>query len=144
MLDQERVERDPVASGDGATERLFRLFRGAGAHEPEPVRNTVDVGVDRDRRDPVAEDQDAVRRLRPYPREARELGKGTGDVSMKALENRSSAPRQDTGLRAVEPGRPDQGLEVGRTRAREELRVRVAREQPGAGDVGRLVPRPLR
>ncbi len=119
MLDQERVERDPVALGDGATERLFRLFRGAGTHEPEPVRNAVDVGVDRDRRDPVAEDQNAVRRLRPHPREARELGKGTGDVSVEALEDRSSAPGQGAGLRAVEPSRPDQGLDIGRTRARE-------------------------
>jgi hypothetical protein len=63
VLDEERIDRDPVARIDRLAESRFGLFGSPGPDDAETVRDAVHVGVDRDRRDPVAEDEDAVRGL---------------------------------------------------------------------------------
>lgn len=144
MLHEEGIERDPVPHGDRSTERLLRLLGPLGPDDPEPVCDAVHVGVDRDRRDSVAKDEDAVRRLGPHPGQARQLRERPRHRPPKALEERASVPGQDSGLRAIEADRPDQRFDVGWLRPSEELHGRISREQPRARGIGRLVPCPLR
>ncbi len=144
MLDEQGIERDPVALGHNLAEPRFRLFRRARPHHAEPVGDAVDVRVDRYRRDPVPEHEDAIRRLGPDVREREELVERARDLAAVAVEQRlrgrPDAPRLDP----VETRRADQGLDLRDRRGRETTGVGVAREEPGARDVGVLVARPLR
>ena len=45
---EEIVIENPVFFGQDFSERELRLFRSFGADEPEPVRNSVDMGIDAD------------------------------------------------------------------------------------------------
>lgn len=144
MLDEQRVERDPVALGHHLAQAGLRFLGSSGAHDPEAVRDPVDVGVDGDRRDPIAEDEHAVRRLRPDPGERRELGKGPRDGPAEPREYLARAVADEVRLRVVEPGPSDQRFDLGRPRRREARRVRVPSEEERARPVGRLVPRSLR
>ena len=144
MLDEERVERDPVLRVEHLAQRRFGLLGGPGPHDAEPVRDAVDVRVDRDRRDPVAEDEDAVRRLRADPGQRRQRLEAARDLPVEPVEHRRGAGPDHAGFDPVEAGRPDQRLEVGRTRPGERRGVGVAREEARARDVGVRVARPLR
>jgi hypothetical protein len=143
VLDEEGVERDPVAGGDHPLERRFGLLRAPGPNEPEPVRDPVDVRIDGDRGQPVAEDEDAPGGLRPDPREGDQLAARARDLAAVALEELPGARTDPSRLGPIEPDRPDQRLELGDRRPGERPGVRVPGEQRGRGDVRRLVAGPL-
>jgi hypothetical protein len=144
VLDQKRVDRDPVPLRDGGPEGGLRLFRGLGLDDAEPVRDPVDVGVDRHPRDPVPEDEDAVGRLRPDAGERGQFLERPGDDAPEPVEDLPRAGADRPGLRVVEPGLADQRFDLPGRRVREAPGVGVLREQPGRGGVGVLVPGPLR
>ncbi len=139
MLHEERVERDPVAGVDRGPQPGLGLLGGPGPDHPQPVRDAMDVGVDGDRRDAVAEDEDAVRGLRTDPRKRRELLERAGDLAAEPVEEVARARADRPGLRPVEADRPDQRLDRSRPRGRERTRVGEPCEQPRGGDVGLLV-----
>jgi hypothetical protein len=143
VLDQERVHGDPVPSVDRLPQRRLGLLRRARADDPQSVRDPVDVGVDGDRRDPVTEDENAVRGLRPDA--------GQGDQLIERLRNRSPEPLEDFAgddpehprLHPVESGRADERLDLRATRPGEGPRIGEPGEQPRARDIGVRVPCPL-
>jgi hypothetical protein len=110
MLDQERVERDPVSAIDASSERRLGLFGRARADDPEAVRDAVDVRIHRDRGDPVAEDEHAVRGLRPDPGESDQLLERPRDLAVPSVEDDAGTGTDDLRLRVVEPRRADQPL----------------------------------
>ena len=140
MLHQERVQRDPVPGRDRPPQLRLGLLRALGADQPEPVRDPVDVGVDRDRRDPVAEDQDAVRGLRSDPGKARERREVARHRPLEPRQDLRRAAADRARLRAVESRAPDQRLDLLDRRGGERLGGTEPREKGGARDVGRLVP----
>jgi len=140
VLDQQRVERDPVLPGEDLPQAFLRLLGGAGAHDPEAVRDPVHVGVDGDRRDPVAEDQDAVRGLRADPGERRELVEVLRDHARKSSEDLGGARADRPRLGVVEARSPNERLDGPGGRCRETHGVRVPGEQARARGIGRLVP----
>lgn len=144
MLDEERVERDPVPSVEDRAEPFLGLGRGPGAQDAEPVRDAVDVGVDRDRGDRVAEDEHAVRRLRADAGKRYEGVVGARDLAPEPLEDRPSALADHAALRPVESGRADQRLHLVRRGTGERARVGEPGEQPGRRNVGVRVPGALR
>ena len=144
MLDEQGVDGDPVPRVDPFSQRSLGLFGRPGPHDAEPVRDPMDVGVHRDRRDPVAEDEDAVRGLRPDAGERHERFKVAGDHSAEPLQDLGRHPAEDPGLHPVEPRRPDQWFDLGRGGAGERRRVREPLEEAGACDVGVRVAGPLR
>lgn len=144
MLDQERVERDPVARVDPLAQGRFGLFRSSGPYDPEAVRDAVDVGVDRDRRDSEAEDENAVRGLRSDPGELEQRLHRPGHLAPVAVEEDASALADDPRFGVIETGGTDQALDGSPGRGGEVGRARVAREELRAGDIGRLVAGPLR
>ena len=144
MLDEQRVERDPVPRVDRLAQPPLRLLGGAGAHDAEAVGDPMHVRVDGDRRLAVGEDQDAVGGLRAHTRQREELLARARDLSAMPLEERLGARPEDAAFRPVEPHRPDQPLDVCASGPGEAPRVRVPGEQPRRGDVRRLVARPLR
>jgi len=143
VLDEQRVEGDPVGARHHARERPLRRFGRPRADDAEAVRDPVHVGVDRDRRDPVPEHEHAVRRLRADVRQAHERLKVPGDLAAEPVEERLGARPHAPGLHAVEPGRPDERLDRLGPGPRERAGIRVPREQAGARDVGVRVPGPL-
>ena len=143
MLDEERVEGDPVPGVDDLPETGLRLRRGPGPEDPEAVDDAVDVGIDRDRRYRVAEDEDAVRGLRADPGERGQLVERPGNHSSEALEELPGALSDRPPLDVVEAGRADQSLDRPGIRPRERRGVRVPREELGARDVRVRVPCPL-
>jgi hypothetical protein len=140
VLDEQGIERDPVLRVDGAGEFALRLLGGTRPHDAEAVRDPVDVGVDRDRRDPVSEHEHAVRRLGTDAVEGRQLVERTGDDPVKPAEEVARHRPDHPGLRVVESGPADERLDRPRRSGGEGGRVRVPREQEGARRVGRLVP----
>jgi len=143
VLDQERIDGDPEARVDPLTKRLFRRLGRLRADDAEPVRDPMDVRIDRDRRDPVAEDQHAVRRLRTDARQRNEFLVGTGNDPAESVEDLSGHHAEHPCLHAVEPGRPDERLDLGALRAGEGGRVREPGEEARARRVGVRIPRPL-
>jgi hypothetical protein len=140
VLDEERVEGDPVRGIDARRQRAFGLLGGPGPDHAEPVGDAVHVGVDGDGGDPVAEDEHAVRRLRPDPRQRDERVVRPRHGPAEPVEDRGRGRPDRPGLGMVEPRPPDQRLDPVGRRGGERRRVRVPREQPRARDVGRLVP----
>jgi len=143
VLYEQRIDRDPVPAVDRPGERPLGLLGRAGAHDAQPVRDPVDVGVDRDRRDPVPEDEHAVRRLRPHAPQARQFLERLRDDPAEAPEDLARDLADDAGLGVVEPGSSDQRLDGRGGRAGQGGRIGVLGEQSRARDVGRLVPGPL-
>jgi hypothetical protein len=144
VLDEQRVERDPVLRVDRPGEGPLGLLRRSRSDDPEPVRDPVDVRVDRDRRDPVAEDKDAVGRLGPDALQGRQLVERPGDHAPEAVEEVPGDLVDDPRLRVVESGPSDERLDRGRRSGGERWRVGVPGEQERARHVRRFVPRPLR
>jgi hypothetical protein len=144
VLDEERVERDPVPFGDDLPQLCLRLYGGPRPHDPEPVRDAVDVGVHRDRGDRVAEDEDAVRGLGSDPPDRLELRERPRDDPAEPVADLACALADHPGLRMVEAGLPDQGFDLARIGGGEGGRVRVPGEQSGARDVGVRVAGALR
>lgn len=144
MLHQHRIEGEPVPLGKEPPERRLRLPRGLRADDAQPIREPVHVGVDRDRRDPVAEDEHAVGGLGADPRQGRQLFEGARDDAREPVEDLLRARSYGPRLRPVEPDRADQRLDVPRPGAGEAGGVGEFREEPGRGDIGLLVARPLR
>ncbi len=143
MLDQERVDGDPVPLGDGGPEGGLRLLGGLRPDHAEPVRDPVDVGVDRHPRDPVPEHEHAVRGLGADAWERRQLLEGLGDDAPEPLEDlprrRPDRPR----LGVVEIDLANPGLDPPNRRLRKARRIREACEESRRRGVGALVPRPL-
>jgi hypothetical protein len=104
----------------------------------------VHVGVDRDRRDPVAEDQHAVRGLRADARERRQLLEGLRYRTVEPVPDLSRDDPEHAGLHVVEAGHPDERLDVGALRAGERGSVREPGEETRARDVRVRVARALR
>ena len=128
MLDQERIDRYPEPGIDALPERSLGLLRGPGPNDAKTVRDPVHVSIDRDRRDAVAEDEDAVRGLGADPGERGELLEGPGDDPVEALEELARARSDHAGLDAVESGRPDEPLDLGGASVAERGSVREPRE----------------
>ena len=143
MLDEERVERDPVAFRDDLPEANLGLLGRAGPDDPESVRDAVDMRVDGDRRDPVAENEDAVRGLGSHARERSELVERPGHGPAEPVDDLASALADHARLDVVEAGRPDQRLDLAGPRGGEARRVRVAGEEARAREIGVLVARTL-
>ena len=143
MLDQERIEGDPVPLVHDLPEARLRLLRGTRPHHPEPVRDPMDMGVDGDRRDPVAEDEDAVRGLWTDAGKRQQFLHRPGHDAREAGLNLAGRVPDDPGLDTVEAGRADQWLDLARRSGRERRRVRESLEEPGARDIGVLVAGPL-
>ncbi len=144
MLDEQRVERDPVPRRDDRPQALLGRLRAGGPHDAEPVGDPVHVGVDRDRRDPVAEDEHAVRGLRPDAAEPDELVVRPRDLAAVPLEDRPRDVADHAALRPVEPDRTQDRAQVPLGGVGEAPRVGIAGEQIGRGAVGVGVPGPLR
>lgn len=144
MLDEEGVERNPVPLGHHFPELRFGLRGSTRPDDAEAIRDSVNVGIDGDRRDPVAEHQDAVRGLGTNAGERDELvirpGHDTAETREELLGDRSNDP----GFRMVEAGRPDEGLDLGLAGPGQRPRVRKFGEQLVARPIGVLVPSPLR
>lgn len=143
MLHEQRVEGDPVLPREDLAQPRLGLLGRPGANDTEAIRDPVDVGVDRDRGNAVAEDEHAVRRLRPDRRERRQRFEGARHDPAEPGEDLPRARPDRTGLGVVEPRSPDQRLDRPGGGAGEGGRVGKAGEEPRAGRVGRLVPGPL-
>ncbi len=143
MLDEQRIERNPVLRVDDRPQRLLGLFGALRAYHAEAVRDPVDVGIDGNGGDPVAEDEHAVRGLGTDAGERRELLVGTGDDPVEPGEQGARAVAHDAGLHVIESRRPDERLDRGGAGRGERRRVRVPCEQEGARAVGVRVLRPL-
>lgn len=143
MLDEQRVERQPERLGKDPAQLLLGLLGRVGADDPQAVRQPVHMGVHGNRGDPVAEDEDAVRRLRPDARERRQLGERPGDLPVEAVEQGPGARPHGPGFRTVEADRADQHLDLAAAGRGQRADVREPGEQPGGGHVRLLVPRPL-
>jgi len=144
VLDEERVQRHPVPLGDDLPQDGLGLLGAPGPGDPQPLGDPVHVGVDRHRRDAVAEDKDAVRGLRSDAGERGQRGEFSWDGPPEPLEQRLGARPDRAGLGVVEADRADAPLDFGDRRAREAGGVREPAEQRGRGDVGLLVPGTLR
>ncbi len=144
MLDEQRVDRDPVLAREDLREAALRFLGGSRVDGPESVGDAVDVGVDGDGGDPIAEDEHAVRGLRADAGETDEVGERTGDLAVVPVADLTRHGADRARLRVVEAGEADQRLELARRRGGDLVGARVLCEQSGARDVGRLVPRPLR
>lgn len=96
---------------DADSKRRLRLFRRPGADHTEAVRDAVDVRVHRDRGDPVAEDEHAIRGLRSDAREREQLFQRAGDLSAPSFEKDPSTLTDDLRLGVVEAGEADQPLD---------------------------------
>ena len=144
VLDEQGVERDPVASIEDALERRFGLLGGLRADGPEPVRDPVDVRVDRDRGDPVAEDEHAVRGLGPDRGQAHELRVRPRNDAAEAAQQFARAGPDRARLGMIETGGPDERFDRRRARRGERGGVRVPGEEGRARPVGVGVAGPLR
>jgi hypothetical protein len=143
MLDEQRVERYPVRLGQRFSQPNLGLLRGPCADHAEAVRDAVHVGVDRDRWDPVAEDEDAVRGLGPHAGQRQQLLQCPGHDAPEPLEHRGRARADRARLGVVEAGTVDQRFYRARRGAGETRGIGVPREEPRARDVRRFVARPL-
>jgi hypothetical protein len=144
VLHEEWIQRDPVPLGHHLPKTGLGLFGGARAHDAQPIRDPVNVRVDRDRGDPVPEHQNTVRRLRANVRKAEQLLHRPRYHSPEPVEDLGRAVAYGPRFRVVEPGPSDQRFDRADRGGGEPCGVGVLLEQPGARDVGRLVARPLR
>ncbi len=143
MLDQERVQRNPVDPGQRPAQlRLGRLGRG-GPDGAETVRDPVDMGVDGDPGEAEPEDQDAVRGLRADAGERRERLQRLGDPAAGVGEQPAGALPDVPGLGPVEPDRPDPALDLPERRGGQGGGVRIPLEERPGGAVGVRIPGPL-
>ncbi len=143
MLDEQRIEGDPVAPVEEFAEPGLGLLGPVRADDPQPIRDAVDVGVDRDRRDPVREDEHAVRGLRADPRQRGQLVERRRDRPPEPVEERARAVPDRARLDVVESGPTDQGFDRPGRGAGERRGVGVAGEQARRRDIGVLVARAL-
>jgi hypothetical protein len=143
VLHEQGVERDPVALGEPGPQPFLGLLRRAGPNDSQPVRDPVDVGIDRDGRDSVAEDEDAIRGLRTDPGKGDELLERVGNLSGEPVEYRPSAGPEGPRLLPVESDDSDERLDLRRGSPRERRSIGIPREEPGRRDVGLLVAGPL-
>jgi len=143
VLDEQRVDGDPEARVHPLAELRFGLLGRSGAHDAETVGDAMHVGVDRDRRDPVPEDQDAVRGLGTDARKGGELLEGPGHGTAEALEDLVRDLPEDPRLHVIEAGHPDERLDLGAPRSGERGRVREPSEEARARDVRVRVARSL-
>jgi hypothetical protein len=128
VLDKERIERDPVLRVDDLAQPLLGLLGGLRPHHAEPVGQAMDVRVDRDRRNAVAEDEDTVRGLRADAPESAELLERLRHDAVEPIEDLAGGVPDHAGLRPVETGLTNQRFDLGRPRRGEGARRRVARE----------------
>jgi hypothetical protein len=140
VLDEERVDRDPVLPVDRPGEGPLGLLRSPRPHDPESVRDAVDMGVDRDGRDAVPEHEDAVRCLRTDAAQGRELRERPGHLPAEPVEDLTGDLADHPSLGVVEPRPADEGLDRRRGGTGERGRVGVLGEQEGARDGRRFVP----
>ena len=143
MLYEERVEGDPVPAINNLAQALLGLLGCPGAHDPETVRDAVDVRVDGDRRDAVPEHEDAVRGLRPDAPQGGQLLERPGDLPVESALDVARDLADDARLDAIEPRPMDETFHGREGRAPERRGVGVPGEQLGGGDVRRLVSGPL-
>lgn len=143
MLHEERVERDPVARVDRLAQSGLRFLGRPRSDDTEPVRDAVDVGVDRYAGDPVAKHENAVGGLRADARERLELGDRAGDLPAEPLEQFAGALPDRARFRAVESDRPDERLDLRGPGRGERPHIREPGEQRRGRDVGLFVPGPL-
>ena len=144
MLDEERIDGDPEARVHALAERGFGLLGSTGPNDAETVRDAMHVGVDRDGRDPVPEDEDAVRGLGADAGEGRELLEAPGNGASEPTEDLPRDRPEDPRLHSVESGRPNQRLDLRPSRSSERGRVREPGEESGARDLGVRVAGALR
>jgi hypothetical protein len=143
VLDEQRIEGHPVPFGDDLPEPFLGLLGRTGPYDPEPVRDPVHVGVDRDRGDPVAEDEDAVGGLRTDVGQREELFHAPRHHALEAIEDLARAVPDRARLGPVETGLPDQRLDRVWRGGRQSAGVRIPGEQSSARDVRRFVARTL-
>jgi len=101
---QEVVVADPVAPGKLGAKRQLRLVRRLGPHEPEAVRDAVDVDVDADAGLVEPDGDHEVRGLSPHPFEREQRAY---DVFIGVPPHRAPAIVRDSGLTAGDWIRPD-------------------------------------
>jgi len=104
----------------------------------------MDVGVDRDRGDAVAEDEDAVRGLRTDAGKRDELIEVLRNYAAEPVQDLARHDAEDPRLHSVETGHADQRFDLGPARLRERTSVGESGEETGARGVGVRIPRPLR
>src|SRR5208282_6382682 len=102
----------PVARVDRLAQSGLRFLGRPRSDDTEPVRDAVDVGVDRYAGDPVAKHENAVGGLRTDARERLELGDRAGDLPAEPLEQFAGALPDRARFRAVESDRPDERLDL--------------------------------
>jgi hypothetical protein len=107
VLDEQGIERNPVTLGYDFSQASFGLFRGARTDHAKPVRDAVDMGVDRNRRDTVTEHKDAVRGLRSDSRERNEFVVRPRDPPVETVPDRAGAVSDHAGLNVIESRRAD-------------------------------------
>jgi len=144
VLNEQGIQRDPESFRDRPAEGLLGFFGSTGTYDSETVRDPMDMGVDRDRGDSVAEDENAVRGLRTDPAQAGQLLERAGNLAAEPVEELSRARSDDPRLHPIEPGGADQRLDLPRARTGEAGCVGKSSEQERARSVGVRVPRALR
>jgi hypothetical protein len=87
VLNEQRVHGDPEALVHPFPEGRLGLFGSAGPHDAESVRDAMYVSIDRDRRDAVPEDQNAVGGLRSDAGKRGEFLEGPGHDAAEAVED---------------------------------------------------------
>ena len=143
MLHEERIERDPVARVDRLAQSGLCFLGRPRPDDAESIRDAMDVGVDGDAGDPVAEHKNAVGGLRPDARERLELGDRAGDLPAEPLEEFSGALPDRARFRSVESDRPDERLDLRGPGGGHRPHIREPGEQRRGRDVGLLVTGPL-
>ena len=144
MLDEERVERDPEPLGEDLLQASLGLGRRSGTDHAETVRDPVDVGVDGYRGDRVAEDQHAVRGLRPDARKGGERVERPRHVASVAIEELAGTRPDRPRLHPIEPGRANEFLDSVDRGPGERSCVRVPSEQGRGRAIRVRVARALR
>jgi hypothetical protein len=113
VLHEERIERDPVPAIHDLPQPPLRFLGRARSHDPEPVGDPMDMRVDRDRRDPVSEHQDAVGRLRPDAGQRGQLLQRPGNLTVEPIQDLLSDLADRSRLDPVEPRSVDESFHAG-------------------------------
>jgi len=107
VRDQAVVGRGPLDLGERFHELFLDTARRIAVRQPEPSRNSEDVGVDRDGLDRMDVGEDHVGRLTPDSGKCHQSLAIVGDLAVVLLHESASGRQDVARLVAEEPARAD-------------------------------------